>query len=295
MSTVPARIRPRGRGLAWRRGAAEGRSEAALKPVEKVALAVFVLVVLAALLGPAVAPYEPERQDLPNAFLPMFSDGHLLGTDQLGRDILSRLLVGARTSLQIAGGATLIGLVTGVTVGVVAGYRGGVVDSILMRVVDAFLAFPALVLALIIAAGLGPGIRNTMIALAVVQIPGFARVARGLTLRERGREYVQAAEVAGASWVRIARVHVARNIWAPVSAQAVFLMGHAVPGEAALSFLGLGVQPPRPSWGNMIADGYAYLSRTPLEMLVAATAIALTVASISILADALRRRAQERE
>jgi peptide/nickel transport system permease protein len=283
MSAIATRVR-----IARRRGVTP-----ALTPVEKVALVVFGLVVLIGLFGPTIAPYNPYQQDLQQTFLPMFTDGHVLGTDQLGRDVLSRLLVGARISLEIALGATVLGLAVGLTLGMVAGYRGGIVDSILMRIVDSFLAFPSLVLALVIATGLGPGIRNTMIAIAVVQVPGFARVARGLTQRERDREYVQAAQVAGASWVRIARVHVARNIWVPISAQAVFVFGHAVPGEAALSFLGLGVQPPDPSWGNMIADGYAYLTKSPIEMLTASIAIALTVASVSILADAVRRRAQE--
>jgi peptide/nickel transport system permease protein len=245
------------------------------------------------LFGPYLAPYDPARQNLQEAFLPIFSPGHLLGTDQLGRDILSRLLVGARVSLGIAGGATAIGLIVGMSVGLVAAYRGGIVESILMRVVDTFLAFPALVLALIIAASLGPGIRNTIIAIAVVQVPGFARVARALAARERGSAYVQAAQVAGASWLRILRVHISRNIWIPLSAQAVFAFAHALPGEAALSFLGLGVQPPKPSWGNMVADGYAYLTQSPTEMLVASSAIVLTVGSVSILADALRRRSQD--
>jgi peptide/nickel transport system permease protein len=275
------------------RVAARG-AHARLTVIERIALVVAALIVLMGLIGPAVAPYPPEQQDLREAFLPLFSEGHLLGTDQLGRDILSRLLHGARVSLGIAIGATLLGCAVGVSVGLVAGYRGGIADSILMRVVDTFLAFPALVLALVIAASLGPGIRNTIIAIAVVQVPGFARVARGLTVRERGSEYVQAAQVAGASWLRILRVHISRNIWIPLSAQAVFAFGHAVPGEAALSFLGLGVQPPEPSWGNMIADGYAFLSRSEVEMLVAATTIVLTVGSVSILADALRRRSQDR-
>jgi peptide/nickel transport system permease protein len=283
VSALSTRLR-----IPWRREAAPG-----FRPVEKIALGVAGLILAIGVLGPAIAPYDPNQQNLQQAFLPMFSDGHLLGTDQLGRDILSRLLEGARISLEIALGATILGLAVGLTFGVVAGYRGGVVDSILMRVVDAFLAFPSLVLALVIAAGLGPGVRNTIIALAVVQVPAFARLARGLTQRERDREYVQASRVAGASWVRIARVHIARNIWVPISAQAVFMFGHAVPGEAALSFLGLGVQPPDPSWGNMIADGYAYLTKSPVEMLTAAIAIALTVGSVSIVADAVRRRAQE--
>lgn len=292
MTATTARIGLRRRAFARLSVGGSGRG---IKAVEAVALGISALVLVIAIFGPFIAPHSPNRQDLQQTFLPILSDGHLLGTDQLGRDILSRLLVGARISLEIAAGATALGLAVGVFVGVVAGYRGGVVDSILMRMADTFLAFPALVLALVIAAGLGPGIRNTMIALAVVQVPGFARVARGLTLRERESEYVQAAEVAGASWFRIARVHISRNIWIPISAQAVFLLGHAVPGEAALSFLGLGVQPPSPSWGNMIADGYTHLFRTPLEMLVAAVAIALTVGSISIVADALRRRSQEGE
>jgi ABC-type dipeptide/oligopeptide/nickel transport system permease subunit len=266
-----------------------------LKPVEQVALGIFALILFAAIFGPLIAPYDPDAQDLTHAFLPPLSPGHILGTDQLGRDLLSRLLVGARISLEIAVGATLIALVIGVAVGITAGFRGGVVDTLLSRLMDSFLAFPALVLALVIAAGLGPGIRNTMIAISVVMVPGFARLARGLTLRERNRDYVLAAQVAGASWVRISRVHLVRNIWATIGAQAVFSLAHAVPAEAALSFLGLGVQPPQPSWGNMIADGYAYLEHSSWILIFPAVAIALTVGSVSILAEYLRRRAQEAE
>lgn len=264
-----------------------------LSGAERVAAVIFAVVIGMALFGPVIAPYNPTEQDLSHAFEPIFSPGHILGTDQLGRDILSRLLVGARNSLGIAVGATTIALLIGVSVGVAAGYRGGWLDAVLMRLVDVFLAFPALVLALVIATALGPGIVNTIVALSVVQVPGFARVARGLTARERNSEYVQAAEIAGAGWIRISRVHISRNIWAPIGAQAVFMLGHAVPGEAALSFLGLGVPDPQPSWGNMIADGYAYLSETPLEMLVAGGAVALTVGSISILAEAMRRWSQD--
>jgi ABC-type dipeptide/oligopeptide/nickel transport system permease subunit len=265
-----------------------------LRPLERAAAVVLAAIVVMAVAGPLLAPYDPTLQRFADGILqPPLSAGHLLGTDQLARDLLSRLMAGARTSLAIAGGATLMGLVTGVLIGVVAGFRGGVADTVLMRVMDAMLAFPALVLALVIAASLGPNGRNTAIAIAVVQVPGFARVARSLTLRERERDYVNAARVAGASATRIVRVHVIPNVWGPIAAQAVLALGHAVPSEAALSFLGLGVQPPTPSWGNMIAEGYQYIDKSAWPMVLPAICIVLTVGSISLLADAARRRSQE--
>lgn len=273
---------------------ARRRRVAGLRPIEAVSAVIFACILAMAVVGPLLVPYDPDLQRFEDGILqPPLTADHLLGTDQLARDLLSRLVEGARTSLLIAGGATAIGLVAGVLVGVVAGFRGGIVDSVLMRIMDALLAFPALVLALVIAVGLGPSGRNAAIAIGAVITPGFARLARTLTLRERGRDYILAARVAGASGARIVRVHVLRNIWGPIAAQAVLAFGHAVPSEAALSFLGLGVQPPTPSWGTMIAEGYQYLSKSPWGMLLPAIMIVLTVGSASVLADAARRRSAE--
>lgn len=268
------------------------RAGSGLTAVEKAAAAVLVVILAAALIAPFVGPYDSSEQDLQNALASPGADGHALGTDQLGRDLLSRLLDGAAVSLAIAFAVVSTGLVVGSVVGAFAGYRGGWADSVLMRIMDALLAFPALVLALVIAAGLGPNIRNTIIAIAVVMVPAFARVVRALTMQERERDYVLAARAAGASTARVLRVHIVPNIWPPLSAQAVLALAYVVPAEAALSFVGLGVQQPTPSWGNMIADGYEFLSRSPWGLILPACAIIATVASVSILSDALRRRSE---
>ncbi|GIU97827.1 MAG: dipeptide ABC transporter permease DppC [Actinomycetota bacterium] len=271
-------------------GAAVRSSGGALRTVEWLAAGAFGLIVLLAILGPLLAPYPPEEQRFADGvLLGPGSPGHLLGTDQLARDLLSRLLVGTRVSLGVALAAVVLGLGLGLLIGGIAGMRGGWVDAVLMRAMDALLAFPALVLALVIAAALGPSLRTTVLAISIVMAPGFARLVRSLTLRERARDYVAAARASGASAGRIARVHILPNIWAPLGAQAALAFGHAIPAEAALSFLGLGVQLPDPSWGNMISEGYAYLSLSPWGVVLPSIMIVCTVASISILADGVRR------
>lgn len=269
------------------------RSKGALKGwtrMERVAAAILGLILLGAVLAPLIQPYDPEAQNLNEVLKPPGSPGHLLGTDQLGRDLLSRLLGGALISLGIATAVVAVGVVVGCLVGIIAGVRPGWADSLLMRLMDALLAFPALVLALVIAAGLGPSIRTTVIAVAIVMIPSFARVARSLTRQEIAKDYVLAARASGASWPRIVRVHVLHNIAPPISAQAVLALAYAIPAEAALSFIGLGVQQPQPSWGNMIADGNDYLADSPWGLLLPALAIVITIGTISVLADGLRRR-----
>jgi len=279
-------------GQAGRRSALL-RFGADLTVVEMVAVIVLALILVGAVAAPFVGPYSSSDQDLQNTLAAPGADGHLLGTDQLGRDLFSRLLDGAAVSLGIAIAVVASGLVVGTAVGATAGYRGGWIDSVLMRIMDALLAFPALVLALVIATGLGPNIRNTIIAIAVVMVPAFARVVRALTMQARERDYVLAARAAGASTTRILRVHILPNIWPPLSAQAVLALAYVVPAEAALSFVGLGVQQPTPSWGNMIADGYEFLSRSPWGLILPASAIVLTVASVSIVSDALNRRSEQ--
>lgn len=276
--TMPRlRVRTRRRLRGWTR-------------VELVAAAILGLILLAAVLAPVIQPYDPATQNLNEILKAPGSAGHLLGTDQLGRDLLSRLLGGALISLGIATAVVAVGVIVGCCVGILAGLRPGWADSLLMRLMDALLAFPALVLALVIAAGLGPSIRTTVIAVAIVMVPSFARVARSLTRQEITKDYVLAARACGASWPRIVRVHVLHNIAPPISAQAVLALAYAIPAEAALSFIGLGVQQPQPSWGNMIADGNEYLADSPWGLLLPALAIVITVGTISVLADGLRRR-----
>ncbi len=260
---------------------------------EAAAIGLLGLVVVMAIVGPDIAPYSPTQQRFQDGtLLPPGSKGHLLGTDQLARDLLSRLLVGTRVSMALAVSAIGFGLIIGALIGVATGYARGWLDSVLMRAMDALLAFPMVVLALAIAAALGPGFRNTLIAISVVQVPGFARLVRAQTLRVMTHDYVSAAKAIGAKPVRVVRVHVIPNIWGPVVAQGVLSLGSTIPAAATLSFLGLGVQPPSPDWGNMIADGYQALSRSPWVMLFPSLAIVFTVSAASIVADGLHRRLQ---
>jgi ABC-type dipeptide/oligopeptide/nickel transport system permease subunit len=256
-----------------------------------VAAVVLGLIVLLALIGPLFAPYSPLAQDFSQGnLLPPGSHGHLLGTDQLARDILSRAIYGLRTSLFVSIVAVAISVGVGSAVGILCGYRGGAVDAALMRLMDALLSFPTLVLALVIAVSLGPSLRNTIFAIGVVGIPGFSRLVRAQTQRIMGMEYVTAAKVTGSGPLRISAVHIVPNIIGPIVGQAVLALGYAIPAEATLSFLGLGVQPPSPSLGNMISDGYVSLGRSPWVLLVPAVLVMLTVASSSLVADELLAR-----
>lgn len=255
------------------------------------AAAILVLIVLLAIFAPLLAPYSPIEQRFSDGiFLPPLSPAHILGTDQLARDILSRALYGLRTSLFVSVLAVTISVVGGGTIGIVSGYRGGVVDAALMRLMDALLSFPTLVLALVIAVSLGPSLENTIFAIGVVGVPGFARLTRAQTQRVIQSEYVTAARVTGAGALRIGVVHIIPNIIGPVVGQAVLALGFAIPAEATLSFLGLGVQPPSPSLGNMIADGYTSLARSPWVLLVPAVIVMLIVVSSSLVADELLAR-----
>ncbi len=263
---------------------------------ERIAAGVILLLALVVILAPIITPYPVEQQNFEDgALLPPGADGHLLGTDQLARDLLSRVIIGSQASFGIAFFSVILGLAVGGTLGMIAGYRGGWADTVLMRLVDVVLSFPTLVLALVIAASLGPSFHSTVIAISLVMVPGFARLTRTLVMQERNREYVQAMQISGASSFRIARLHLLPNIAGPILAQAAISFGHAIPGEAALSFLGLGVQLPQPSWGNMIAEGYGYIAISPWGILIPACLIAVTVGAISIITDGWRRISQEDE
>ncbi len=253
----------------------------------RIGLVIVVASVLAALLSPLLSPYDPARQDI-DALLAAPSAAHLLGTDDLGRDVLSRVLFGARVSLAVGVLAVGISLAVGLPVGLVAGYVGGAVDNVAMRFMDGLLAFPALVLALGITAVLGPSLENAMIAIGIVGVPTFARLVRGGALAVRNLDYVEAARSVGASAPRIVRLHVLPNVVAPVVVQASLAVGLAILTEATLSFLGLGVQPPTPSWGSMVDVGKGYLGVAPWFALAPGASIFLTVLGFNFLGDALR-------
>jgi peptide/nickel transport system permease protein len=228
-----------------------------------------------AVLGPILAPFDPTEQSLDRMLEPP-GRAHLLGTDDLGRDLLSRVLYGARVSLGVGVLAVLLSLGVGVFLGLLAGYRGGWLDDVLMRVMDGLLAFPAIVLALAITAVLGPSLRNAMIAIGIVGIPGFARVVRGQVLSLRTQEFIEAARALGARDARVMLRHVGPGTVPPVVVHASLRLAFAVLTEAGLSFLGLGAQPPTPSWGSMLNTGREYLELAPWLSLVPGAAIFVT-------------------
>jgi peptide/nickel transport system permease protein len=248
---------------------------------------VLVLVLAMAVLAPVLSPYDPAKQDL-NGFLAPPGPQHLLGTDNNGRDVLSRVIWGTRISLIAGLVSVAIAVVAGCAVGLVAGYWGGGIDGFLMRFIDAVLSFPALVLALALGAVLGAGLGGVLVALGVVYTPTFARLMRGQVLTIRTREYVYAARViGGADWWILAR-HILPNAATPIIVQASLSIGFAILAEASLSFLGLGVQPPEPSWGSMINVGRGYLQQAPWMVFGPGAALFVTVLGLNFLGDGVR-------
>ena len=248
---------------------------------------VLLVLLLTALTADLIAPYSPVQfQDADVLEQPSLR--HLLGTDQLARDTLSRVIHGARVSVQAGVGAVGFALVIGVFIGLLAGYYGGWVDDALMRLVDGFYAFPLLLLALAIAYSLGPGLNNTLVAIGVGFTPHFARLTRGQALSVREREFVSAARVTGAQPWRIMAYHIWPNVTAAIIVQASLLVGQAIITEAALSFLGLGVEPPTASWGSMLKVGYQYLDRSPVLSFAPGCAMFVTVLGFNFLGDGLR-------
>jgi peptide/nickel transport system permease protein len=257
----------------------------------RIPLAVIILMVLACFLGPTIFSLPPPvGGDILESNLPLFSPGHVLGTDQVGNDTLSRLLHGGRASLQIAVAVNLIGLVVGGSLGALAAYWGGRIDPIIMRLLDVLIAFPSLVLSLAIAQSLGPSKTNTVFALAFFGIAAFARISRAATLQLREQTFMTAARLAGTpAWRTLVR-HIAPNIMPGLITFALLGMGIIIILEGALSFLGLGVPPPAPSWGNMIATGQQTLSASPRDVLLPSAFLFVTVLAFNLLGDALRSR-----
>ena len=252
-----------------------------------VGMGIVLVLVICAVLAPVISPYEPNRQQLLKA-LEAPSAEHWLGTDENGRDVLSRILYGARISLAAGIFSVSIALVLGVGSGLLSGYFGGRLDNLIMRSMDALLAFPTLVLALAITAALGPGLRNAMIAIGIVYTPLFARLTRGQVLSVREREFVEAARTLGAGHLRIMAQHILPNVMAPLIVQVSLSIALAILAEATLSFLGLGVQPPEPSWGSMVSRGKDYLDMAPWLAFAPGGAILLAVIGFNFLGDAIR-------
>src|SRR5215510_6223074 len=273
-------------------GPASGRQWAALRRAAsgRLALAgatVTLLAIVVAVAAPALAPQNPLKQNLSNT-LASPSRSHLLGTDNVGRDVLSRVVWGTRISLIAGFVSVAIAAVAGSLIGLFAGYRGGRADGLAMRLMDAVLSFPPLVLALALGAVLGAGLTGVLIALGVVYTPTFARLMRGQVLTIRSREYIEAARALGASGSSIAWRHVLPNAATPIVVQASLSVAFAILAEASLSFLGLGVQPPAASWGSMINAGRGYLRQAPWIVFGPGAALFVVVLGFNFLGDAIR-------
>jgi peptide/nickel transport system permease protein len=249
-------------------------------------LVFFAAAVLAAVFAPVLAPYDPNTPQPGSAELP--SRAHLLGTDLLGRDQLSRLLYGARTSLIVSVLSISIGALLGATIGLVAAYFRGAVDNVLMRFIDALLSLPGLLLPLALLASIGPGVGTVSLALGIAFTPTIARLMRAQALSVMARDYTMAAIALGAGNTRIMLRHVAPNCYAPIIVQASLAMGIAVIAEASLSFLGVGITPPTSTWGVMLTEAFTNIRTTPWLAFAPGAAIFLLVLSINFIGDALR-------
>ncbi|MFZ1483004.1 MAG: ABC transporter permease subunit [Paracoccaceae bacterium] len=258
-----------------------------------IGLIVFSLVVAIAVLAPVIAPHDPTSQ-YRDAFLvpPVWQEGgsaeFLLGTDAVGRDMLSRLIFGAQYSLFIGIVVVAIALIGGVIIGLVAGFFQGWVDNVIMRVMDVILAFPSLLLALVLVAVLGPGLTNAMIAIAIVYQPHFARLTRAAVMGEKAREYVTAARVAGAGNLRLMFRTILPNCLGPLIVQATLSFSSAVLDSAALGFLGMGAQPPSPEWGTMLAEAREFILRAWWVVTFPGLTILISVLAINLMGDGLR-------
>lgn len=250
-------------------------------------LTIIGLLLAFAIFGPMISPHDPNATSFAKRVQPP-GEEHLLGTDELGRDVLTRLATGARVSLYVALCAVGIALVAGVSLGIIAGFYRGATDDIISRILDVLFAFPDILLAIAIVGVLGPGVTNAMIAIGIVYTPTFARITRGAVLQVREEVFVDAARAAGARDVRIMMRHVLPNVATPIIVETSLSLGFAVLAEAGLSFLGLGMQPPDPSWGRMLSEAREYLVLAPWIGAFPGLAIMVTVLGFNLLGDGLQ-------
>ncbi len=250
-------------------------------------LLLIALFVIAAVFAPLLMPYDPFAMDLPNRLAPP-SLKHLLGCDLMGRDILSRIIYGARTSMMIAFVSIIIGGIAGILLGLVAGYFGGIADTFIMRLTDAMMAIPQIVLALGIGVALGRSTLNLMIAIGVSSVPAYIRMMRGQTVSTKNQMYVLAANVIGCRDSRVMYRHILPNSISPLIVTATINLGGAIMAEASLSYLGLGVPPEIPAWGTMVSDGFQYIETAPMLSIIPGLCIMLVVLAFNIFGDGLR-------
>lgn len=250
-------------------------------------MAILLVLIITAIFASLIATHDPVKQDLYNVLRPP-SAQHLFGTDDLGRDVFSRVVFGSRTTAEVGLASSAIAIMLGIPLGLVAGYLGRWPNAVIMRVTDALLAFPTLILALAIASSLGAGLKSAVIAISILGVPIFARLVCASTLSVKEREFVLAARSIGCSHLRIVLVHILPNVIQPVIVQGTLFVAMAVLLEAALSFLGLGIPPPTPSWGQMLRSSYPYLQEYPWLPLASGIPIFLVVLAVNLLGDALR-------
>lgn len=250
-------------------------------------LIILIVLVLVAVFADFIAPFRYDKQDLQNAFQHPSSE-HIFGTDEFGRDILSRVIYGARISLKVGFVSVGIALVIGGLLGAVAGFYGGRLDNVIMRVMDVLLAIPQTLLAIAIVASLGSGLMNLMIAVGISSIPNYARIVRASVMTIRGEEYIEAARASGTSDAKIIMKHILPNCMAPVIVQVTLGIAGAILNAAGLSFIGLGIQPPDPEWGSMLSGGRDYIRGYAYMTMFPGLAIIITVLSLNLLGDGLR-------
>jgi peptide/nickel transport system permease protein len=257
------------------------------RKVVLVGMTIIIISIITAIFAPQIAPYDPNKVDMDNALLSP-SWQHLLGTDAMGRDTLSRIIYGARTSMIIGLSAVIIASTIGITLGLVAGYAGGLVYSIIMRLIDAFMAFPIIMLVLVIASLLGQGLKNIVISLGVGMMASYARMVCGQVMSVKENEYILAERSIGSKPIRIMLVHVLPNCMAPVIVMMTMMLGSVILMEAGLSFLGVGISPPTAAWGAMVNNGYRYLISNPILSIAPGVAIMLVVFAFNMVGDGLR-------
>lgn len=257
------------------------------RPLVTFGLIIIIAFLFVAIFAPLIAPYPPDIPNLPNS-LQGPSAAHWLGTDALGRDTLSRIIYGSRTSLEIGLTVVITSCLIGMILGTLAGYYGGWTHNIIMRVIDAFMSFPMILLALVIAALMGSGMKNVIIALSIAMMPAYARVMCAQVLSVRENDYVAAGRSIGASNIRIMLRHVVPNCLPPLIVMVTMMLGGVILAEAGLSFLGVGITPPTPAWGGMINDGRQYLRRIPILSFAPGVALMLAVFAFNMVGDGLR-------
>jgi peptide/nickel transport system permease protein len=248
---------------------------------------IILLFIIAAVFAPWLAPYDPAKIDMNNTLLQP-SKAHWLGTDALGRDVLSRTMYGTQTSLLIGFFVVVLGSIVGMALGLIAGYFGGWIYSIIMRLIDTLMAFPMLILALLVASLLGSGLRNVIMALAFTMVPAYARLMCGQVMSVKENDYILAGRSMGASHTRLMLRHLAPNCFPPLIVMMTMMLGTTILAEAGLSFIGIGVQPPTATWGNMVNDGRQFLLTNPLLSFSPGLAIMLVVYAFNMVGDGLR-------